>query len=139
MSENDKRDLEIKAYYLAGGNRKSAMGRWKVTTGQLAGISTRLNMSWKRSLENRKNGNDSAAPALEVPPDAPLYEPGSAPRRYGRPLSVLTRQRTERGYNDSDTEFGGPLSPFPTPREVSHNPDDLSRSEIHAIASMYYK
>lgn len=76
-------------------------------------------------------------PDIDIPADAPLYVVGSAPRRYGKPLSVLTRQRAERGYQDSDTEFGGRLSPFPTPSEVSRNPNDLSRAEIHAIATLY--
>jgi len=147
MSENDKRDLEIKAYYLAGGNRKSAMKRWGLTTGQLAGISTRLKMYWKRPIENRRNGieplsaqqhgprkagdrgggivnsvkqrksrdNDSAAPVLENQPDAPLYQAGSMRRQYGMPLSVSTRERTARGYQDTDFNIGGALSPFPEP------------------------
>ena len=115
MSENEKRDLEIKAYYLAGGNRKSAMERWKIRTGQLAGISPRLNMYWKRSLENRRNGNDSAAPILETLSDASLYQAGSIPRRYGRPLSVLTRERRKRGLQDDDFNIGGAHSPYPEP------------------------
>ena len=73
----------------------------------------------------------------DVPTDAPFYLAGSARRRYGRPPSVLAREKKERGYQDTDTDFGGRMSPFPTPREVSNNPNDLSRAEIHALATLY--
>ena len=169
MGENTKRDLDIKAYYLAGGTRALTMKKWGMKTNQLAGLSTRLNMHWSWPIENRRSGtqplsaqwssprksgdsgggivssikqrvsrnNDSAAAGHEIPSDAPLYVAGSAPKKYGKSLSVLTRERSERGYQDSDTDFGGRLSPFPTPSEVSNNPNDLSRAQIHAIASMY--
>ena len=78
-----------------------------------------------------------AVPDIETPADAPLYLAGSARRRYGRSPSVLAREKKERGYQDSDTDLGGRLSPFPTPREVSNNPNDLSRAEIHALATLY--
>lgn len=59
-------------------------------------------------------------------------------RQFGKPFSLSARERRERGLPDgSEREFGGRLSPFPTPREVSGNPNDLSRAEIHAIASLY--
>ena len=88
-----------------------------------------------RSIQARMERKEG--PVVDVPSDAVLYQVGSAPRRYGKPLSVLTRQRRDRGYQDSDTEFGGRLSPFPTPSEVSNNPNDLTRAEIHAIAVLY--
>lgn len=89
----------------------------------------------KRSANSLRN---LVEPDVQTPPDAALYETNSARRSYyGIPFSVSTRQRRERGYQDSDFEFGGRLSPFPTPNEVSGNPNDLSRAEIHAIASLY--
>ena len=75
---------------------------------------------------------------LEVAADAPLYETPSTLRRYyGKPTLLSERQKHERGYDNADLQFGGRLSPFPTPNEVSNNPNDLSRSEIHAIAALY--
>lgn len=58
--------------------------------------------------------------------------------RYSAPTTLLSsREKRLRGYYENETEFGGRLSPFPTPREISGDPRDLSRAEIHAIASLY--
>lgn len=136
-------------------------------TNTMSSASSRLGMYWKWPLENRKSGikpmsaqtqgprkpqqtgggtvtsikariSRVAAPVkLEIDLDAPLYQAGSAPTRYGKSPMVSARERHERGYQNTDIEFGGRLSPFPTPSEVSNNPDDLTRAEIHAIASLY--
>ena len=59
--------------------------------------------------------NDSAAAVLETPPNVPIYEPGSAPKKYGKSPRVSARERHERGYQDEDLVFGGRLSPYPAP------------------------
>lgn len=158
MKQNEKRDLEIKAYYLAGGTRQEAMQKWDLTTGPMAGISTRNGMHWSWPLENRRSGKEPSGeirivpfaqpnaprkqgegtggimrsiqarqerkigPDIEIPADAALYQTGSAPRRYGKPISVLTRERRERGYQDSDFNIGGECSPYPAPsKELPFN------------------
>jgi len=75
---------------------------------------------------------------LEVDANAPLYEtPSPLRRNYGQQTLLSERQKHERGYDNADLQFGGRLSPFPTPSEVSNNPNDLTRAEIHAIAALY--
>ena len=75
---------------------------------------------------------------LEVDANAPLYEtPSPLRRNYGQQTLLSKRQKHERGYDNADLQFGGRLSPFPTPSEVSNNPNDLTRAEIHAIAALY--
>ena len=123
MYANEKRDLEIKSYYLAGGDRAEAMQRWKITTGQLAGISTRLKMHWSWPLQNRRSGipplsaqtagprkpsqtgggtitsikaraSRTTGPAtIEVAPDAPLYLDAALTRRRYRPSTLLSERQ----------------------------------------------
>ena len=123
MSENEKLKLELRAFYLAGGIRADAMKRWKLTTGQLAGLSTRLKMNWSWPLENRRSGVQplSAQPRgprkpsqtgggtiasinarasrvtgpanLEVAADAPLYETPSPLRRYYGKPTLLSERQ----------------------------------------------
>ena len=70
------------------------------------------------SIKNRiSRKDDSAAPAQEVPRDAPLYLAGSARTHYGTSTSVLTRERRERGYTEEDFNIGGDHSPFPKPTD----------------------
>ncbi len=57
------------------------------------------------------------------------------PARAG--IAPGTSSVVERLVNDHD--FGGRRSPFPTPSEVSGNPNDLTRREIAAIAFKWYR
>jgi len=112
MNENRRRDIEIKVYWLSGGNRASAMEKWGLTTGQLTGISTRMRICWSWPFKNRRSGIEplsaqtqgprkpsetgggvitsikarasrvARSENLEVAPDAPLYETPSPLRRH---------------------------------------------------------
>lgn len=122
MKQNEKRDLEIKAFYLAGGTRAEAMEKWDLKTGPMAGISTRNNMYWSWPLENRRSGikplsaqivgprkpsqtggglvtsiqaraSRTEGPAnIEVDPNAPLYLDETAVRRRYQPSTLLSEK-----------------------------------------------
>ena len=53
---------------------------------------------------------------LEVAADAPLYEtPSPLRRNYGQQTLLSERQKHERGYDNTDLQFGGRMSPYPAP------------------------
>ena len=97
MSENTKRDLEIKAFYLAGGSRASAMEKWSLKTNQMAGVSTRLNMYWSWPIENRRSGIQP----IQRMPQAPSALPSKP--RYGDRGGGTIHSIKARESNTSDT------------------------------------
>lgn len=139
------RDRKMKQSYLEGKSRQETMKELGITnTNSMSSASSRLRLHWSWPLEHRKSGikplsaqtvgprkpeqtgggtvhsirarqESRIGPDIEVPADAPLYQAGSAPKRYGESPSVLTRQRQERGYQDADYNIGGERSPWPAP------------------------
>lgn len=69
----------------------------------------------KTGKERAPRATTRARQASQDTSDASLYQAGSLRRDYGRPTVVLTRERRERGYQDSDFNIGGHCSPFPAP------------------------
>lgn len=125
-------------------NRKLHPERYtKDSNGQFRSLASKPT-GRKRIVENRPKTRTTpfqGEGATRVPEDAFNNLSGSETipsLRYSAPTTNLSsREKRLRGYYESETEFGGRLSPFPIPSEVSGNPKDLSRAIIHAIASLY--
>ena len=115
MGENTKRDLEIKAFYLAGGSRASAMEKWRLKTNQMAGVSTRLNMHWSWPIENRRSGKEPLS-AQTRGPRKPSQTGG------GLVTSIQARASRVTGPTNIEVDADAPLYEKPSPMRRSYGP-----------------
>ena len=125
MKQNEKRDLEIKAFYLAGGTRAEAMEKWDLKTGPMAGISTRNNMHWSWALKNRRSGIKPLS-AQTVGPRKPSQTGG------GLVTSIQARASRVTKPANIEVDASAPLYETPSPMRRSYGPSTrLSSRQKH--------